>query len=372
MSETSIPVPRRRRGLRWLVIIAVAIPLLWVGYWFAGRQIVITAFGNSAESLGAAGRDVACGNRALGGFPLRLDLDCGNLVFHDREAGTAITAARITATAPLYRPGRVDASITGPLTIEAPAHGLSLQASWEAATATMDAGFAGLNRATLAFDQVEIVPGAGENRTPFTLIGADRATVSALPGAGNDYRFTLDANAIAINPESGDSPPPAALDAAVTALDMGGSLGTNPGRTIAAWLADGGELQVDRFDLTMGDATAGVTGRLRATAEGVLSGELNVRIVGLDADSGHRRAPRPRLEGPADPDRRHGGRHHPRGARQPSGPRRAGHDPERRGAGRPHPARDDSPTPAVTATPRPSPMPCDRPKSGRRSPARPR
>ena len=32
----------------------------------------------------------------------------------------------------------------------------------------------------------------------------------------------------------------------------------------------------------MGDATAGVTGRLRATAEGVLSGELNVRIVGLD------------------------------------------------------------------------------------------
>ena len=48
----------------------------------------------------------------------------------------------------------------------------------------MDAGFAGLNRATLAFDQVEIVPGAGENRTPFTLISADRATVSALPGVG--------------------------------------------------------------------------------------------------------------------------------------------------------------------------------------------
>ena len=36
----------------------------------------------------------------------------------------------------------------------------------------MDAGFGGLNRATLAFDQVEIVPGAGENRTPFTLISA--------------------------------------------------------------------------------------------------------------------------------------------------------------------------------------------------------
>lgn len=281
MSETSVPVARRRRGLRWLVIIAVALPLLWVGYWFAGRQLVITAFSNSAESLGD-GRDVACGNRALGGFPLRLDLDCGNLVFHELGAGTAITAAHITATAPLYRPGWVDASITGPLTIEAPAHGLSLQASWEAATATMDAGFGGLNRATLAFDQVEIVPGAGENRTPFTLVRADRATVTALPGAGNDYRFTLDANAIAINPESGDSPPPTALDAAVTALDIGGSLGTNPGRTIAAWLAEGGELQIDRFDLTIGDATAGVTGRLRATAEGVLSGELNVRIVGLD------------------------------------------------------------------------------------------
>jgi hypothetical protein len=282
MSDTSVPARRRGRGLRWLIVIAVAIPLLWVGYWFASRQIVLMAFGNAAESLGAGGRDLACANRALSGFPLRLDLDCGNLVFNDREAGTAVTAPRITATAPLYRPGRVDASIASPLTIDAPPHGLSLVASWESAVATADAGFGGLNAATITLDQIEVVPGAGENSTPFALVSADHATVTAWPGSDGDFRFTLDANGIVIHQESGDGLPPVTAAAELIALGLGGSLGTNPGRTLANWLADGGEVQVDRLALTMGDATAGATGRLRASAEGVLSGELNVRIVGLD------------------------------------------------------------------------------------------
>ena len=132
------------------------------------------AFDRAFASLAANDRDLACDESVSGGFPFRLDLDCGNLAFNDRRANAAVTAARVTATAPLYRPGRVDAVIAGPVTIEAPDQRISLNASWQDAVATVDAGFGGINGATVTLDQVEIVPGAGKNRMPYTHASADR------------------------------------------------------------------------------------------------------------------------------------------------------------------------------------------------------
>ena len=90
--------------------------VLWVGYWFAARQAATMAFDRAFVSLAAAERDLACDESALSGFPFRLALDCGNLAFTDRRAGAAFTAARVTASAPLYRPGRVEAVIASPVT----------------------------------------------------------------------------------------------------------------------------------------------------------------------------------------------------------------------------------------------------------------
>lgn len=283
MTATTEPAPRRRRGLKWTAILIVAALVLWVGYWFAARQAATMAFDRAFASLAANQRDVACDETALSGFPFRLDLDCGNLAFSDRKAGAAVTAARVTATAPLYRPGRVEAAIAGPVTIEAPDQRVSLEASWENAVATVDAGFGGLNGATIALDQVEIVPGTGKNRMPFTHASADNATISALPASGGDYRFTIDATGLTLQPKKGDELPPMAIDADVTALDFGRSLGTDPGRTLAAWLADGAQLQVDRLTVAMGETTAGATGRLLISPDGLLSGDITMRIVGLDA-----------------------------------------------------------------------------------------
>jgi hypothetical protein len=282
MTATTEPRPRRRRGLKWAAILIVAALALWVGYWFAARQAAVMAFDRAFASLAADERDLACDESASGGFPFRLDLDCGNLAFKDRKANAAVTAARVTATAPLYRPGRVEAVIASPVTIEAPGQQVSLNASWQDAVAVVDAGFDGLNRATVTLDQVDIVPGAGKNRMPFTHASADRATISAFPASGGDYRFTIDATGLALQPKKGDELPPMAIDADVTALDFGRSLGTDPGRTLAAWLADGGELQVDRLTVAMGEAAAGATGRLLISPDGLLSGDITMRIVGME------------------------------------------------------------------------------------------
>ena len=78
------------------------------------------------------------------------------------------------------------------------------------------------------------MPGAGKNRMPFTQPAPISATISARPAAGGDYRFTIDATGLALQPKKGDELPPMAIDADVTALDFGRSLGTDPGRTLAA------------------------------------------------------------------------------------------------------------------------------------------
>jgi hypothetical protein len=283
MTTVTEPAPRRRRRLKWAAIVVVAALVLWVGYWFAARQAATMAFDRAFASLVANERDLACDQTVLSGFPLRLDLDCGSLAFNDRKAGAIVTAARLTATAPLYRPGRVEAVIAGPMTIEAPDQRVSLNASWGDAVAVVDAGFGGLNGATVDLQAVEIVPGAGKNRMPFTRASANSATISALPASSGDYRFTVDVTGLALQPKKGDALPPMAIDADVTALDFGRSLGTDPGRTLAEWLADGAQLQVDRLTVAMGEATAGATGRLLISPDGLISGDVTMRIVGLDA-----------------------------------------------------------------------------------------
>jgi hypothetical protein len=283
MTVPTEATPRRRRGLKWIAILVVAGLVLWVGYWFAARQAATMAFDRAFASLAASDRDLACDETALSGFPFRLALDCGNLAFTDRKAGATVTAARVAATAPLYRPGRVEAVIASPMTIDAPGERVSLQVAWGDAHATVDAGFGGLNGATLALEAVEVVPGAGKNRMPFTRASADSATISAIPAAGRDYRFTLDAKEFALQPKKGDALPPMEIEADLTALAFGDSLGTDPGRVLKAWLASGPQLQVDRLTVAMGETSTGASGRLLISPDGLISGDVTLRIVGLDA-----------------------------------------------------------------------------------------
>ena len=177
MTAMTEPAPRRRRGLKWAAILVVAALVLWVGYWFAARQVAVMAFDRAFASLAAdATRPRLRRERAQAASRSASISTAAISPSTTGEANAAVTAARVTATAPLYRPGRVEAAIAGPVTIEAPDQRRVAPRVVGDAVATVNAGFGGLNRATVALDQVEIVPGAGKNRMPFTRASADHAT----------------------------------------------------------------------------------------------------------------------------------------------------------------------------------------------------
>jgi hypothetical protein len=275
--------PRRGRGTRILALVVAGAVLLWCGYWVAGNRVAAMAFERVTESLGADGRELGCGTNHSGGFPFRLDLDCSGMTYRDSRAGLAVAMARLTATAPLYRPGAVEAVLSGPLMVAIPGRDLAIKASWATATAEANASLGGLNGGSFRFEGFAIEPDGGRNRLPFTRLSAAHAAGWAIPLAGGDYRLSFDAADVGLTPKKGKDLPPLALSVDLIARGFGSRLGTDPARTLALWVEAGGTLDIERFAVTLGEAGATATGQLSVSPEGLVSGDIVVRIAGLDA-----------------------------------------------------------------------------------------
>lgn len=274
--------PRRRpRGPKILIAVALLFAALWCGYWYATNRMITAALADVSTTFAAEGRALACGNQTVGGFPLSLTLDCGTPSYADGTAGVSAGLARISASAPLYWPGSVSTALAGPLTFKAPALGIELNASWTAASASAEAGLRGLTSAAAAFDGLSVANDGQPKALPVVSLSAAHAEAAARPAGGSDYRFTAEGDGIAIKPAAGAALPEIDAVLRVKAVGFGNALGTDPRRTVAAWLAGGGALEVERLTLAAGTTSATATGNLTVSKAGLVSGDLNLRLVGL-------------------------------------------------------------------------------------------
>lgn len=274
---------RGGRRYRILLIAVGVLVLLWCAYWFASNQIAAAAAGKVVAALAAGGRDVACTENVTGGFPLSLDLECGQVTFNDENAGMAVALSRVVATAPLYQPGSFDAEIAGPMTLDASVAGGSVDAEWERAVAHAEAGFSGLNRVNVELDTLLLRPKSGPVAQRFTEIAAERAQALAEPADGDAYRFVVLADRVLAKPVAGPDMPILGAMMDVTARDFGSSLGLDPGRTVRAWAARGGTIDVRQVAAVFGGASAVASGALELSSDGLLSGTLTLRLRGLEA-----------------------------------------------------------------------------------------
>jgi hypothetical protein len=68
----------------------------------------------------------------------------------------------------------------------------------------------------------------------------------------------------------------------LTALKLGNGLGTDPRKALRDWFAGGGTLQIDQMSVTIGAVSIDASGTLTASSDGLLSGKLTTRFIGLD------------------------------------------------------------------------------------------
>ncbi|MCP4380210.1 MAG: DUF2125 domain-containing protein [Hyphomicrobiales bacterium] len=281
--EPIVQPERRRRGRRWFFILLAVLAVLWCGYWFASSWAAATAADRLVASLTAGGRTLACDQNTTGGFPLTLDLECRAASFADDREGMSVVLSGATASALLYWPGSVQASLAGPLEVDAALQGLSLDADWARAVADLDAGFSGVNRLSIALDDVVVTPRSDGVRLLFERFTAGEAEVIAEPAAADAYRFFVRGEAVRMTPIGGEDYPELAVWLDVAARNFGSALGIDPQETISAWIAGGGILDVARLGFSLGGSSAIASGTVEVSPDGKLSGALVVRLTNLDA-----------------------------------------------------------------------------------------
>lgn len=274
------PPRRRGRALWWIVGILVLLAVLWVGYWFAANRIASAAVGKAVEGLAAGGRTLTCTTTTSGGFPLSLDVDCQSPRFAD-SGGVSLSLGGASARAPLWWPGSVNATLTGPFTLEDAARGLSVGATWAAGLAGVDAGLGGLNGGHAAFDQLKLTAQGGG--APLATLAAARAEANAGSAGTNSYRFRADGTGLVLTLADGRTMP--TFDGAVdiTAVNFGETLGSDPREAFTAWLTGaGGGFKLEALTVTAGDVAATATGVGILHEDGLLSADLTVRLRGLN------------------------------------------------------------------------------------------
>ncbi len=271
---------RRGRGRRIILGTIIVLALLWCGYWYAASKVAAVGLERVVAAVASHGRTAVCGTQSMAGFPLSLDLQCSGARFADPAMSADL--GHIALTAPLYRPGHVDANLTAPLVLNAPDLGLAVTASWSAARVSADAGLNGLSGASGTLTALSLEQAGASLRLPFRKIGAGEAEFAAAPGNGNDYRLTGSARDIVIEPLSGQKLPVLAGALDVSALKFGRSLGLDPKKVLQDWVAKGGAIDLTRLTLFLGAASISASGPLTLSSAGLLSGTLNVRLVGLD------------------------------------------------------------------------------------------
>ena len=275
--------PRRRNGKIYMVATLVVLALLWVGYWYGAREIASVALERMTTSAGARGYTVECQDEIAGGFPLGISLSCNRVSLAAKTSGQSTIVDGFSATAPLYRPGRIESVATGPLVLGGPANAIGLTANWLKAETTLGAGLGGLSSIATYVEDLSVRPLPGHRSPPFGGLAITNGTVLIAPGSGDSYRISASALDVAFATDDGRQLPEINLEAELSALAFGDSLGLDPREALRDWLSSGAILQIDNLAVAVDTVSTRYSGTLALSPDGGISGDLKLIITGLEA-----------------------------------------------------------------------------------------
>jgi hypothetical protein len=280
-AQTSTTTSTRERPRRrfWLIFVAVLLFVLaaaWVVYWYVAYRFT-SSYVREASAVEDTDETVlACGDRQLGGFPLQITISCREAV--TQSGGARASVAALTATAPLYNPGRVDAEIDPPFNYSGVNH--TIGADWTGAGLQLNAGLGGLNRAQVSLAGLDVqVTDLVDN--VIWAATADAWGTELRPADGDDtaFRVNLSTSNLVIQ-LGGNTYPSVSGTAALTILDSGNRVDRDPAAIVGDWLAAGGAFRIDDMVLTSGDVVAEFIGPMTLEIDGTLSGEVTLRYYG--------------------------------------------------------------------------------------------
>ena len=183
MSAATAP----RRSRFWLFAPPALLALLAAALtaaWFVIRARTGEALDAFVANEAAAGRRWDCPERAIAGFPFRIEVSCARLAIEGPEG--ALAAGRLRTVTQIYQPRHTIFELDGPF--RAASGGVAAEGSWDALRGSVHTAANGLERVSLVLGapklRVTVLP-AGETmlsaRSAPSSCATERLQVPGLP-----------------------------------------------------------------------------------------------------------------------------------------------------------------------------------------------
>jgi hypothetical protein len=276
--------PRRSH---WLIaaplMLVLALAVAWSGVWYVAAGRAKTLVEDWRAEQAKAGRVFTCGTQAVGGYPFRIEVRCGDAgaELKDTQPPVALMLKQIVIVAQVWDTKLLIAEFTGPLTASDPGQPVYLTADWTLAQASVRGTPAQPERASIAIDGLKLDDHG--NR----LMDARHAEFHARVQFGSwPHNPAIDlavkfvgATAPGLIPLAKE---PSDVDV-VAVLHGLKDLSPKPVLVrLREWQAAGGRLEVQSARLAQGDALATATGTLALSPRGRLDGALRVTAAGAE------------------------------------------------------------------------------------------
>jgi hypothetical protein len=277
-------LPARRPSRFWLytpfVLLAV-LAIAWTAAWFVIRGRVADGIDGWLAAEAGAGRQWTCAERAIDGYPFRIELSCAELRW--QSEGSSGTLGPVEAVAQVYQPRHVIVLVGGPLRFSGGA--VTAAAEWRLLEASIRIGRDGLQRASVIAQAPQVrlagLPGdlalSSESLNLHLRPSPTRAAEGAVDIAANATGARVPAlDALA----GGAEPANLQLDLTATETDAFAQ-GFDPDQA-EAWREAGGRIDLLLLSIAKGARRLEAKGSLRLDDQHRPAGQLTLAGAGLD------------------------------------------------------------------------------------------
>jgi hypothetical protein len=281
------PDPQPRRPWRFAIPLALVavVALAWTGVWYyaASRaESEITAW-RAREA--AEGRSIDCAPQTIGGYPFRIELNCGDPALELRSARLSIKAKELHGAVQIYEPSLLIAESTGPLTVADQGQPPRVTVDWKLAQASLRGSPSEPERISVVFDNPSatgLIDGSTGHVAKAEHLELHARQAPRLPQdpLAIDLALSLAKAVLPGIPHLPDQP----IDAAITGTLRGlKDLAPRPlAQLLRELQAANGRLDITSLRIQQGEILTTGQGALGLTPSGRLDGQITLTVAGVD------------------------------------------------------------------------------------------
>jgi hypothetical protein len=285
--------PPRKRS-RWPLFVMpgllVVLSIGWSAFWFYASSQVGAQFERWRTREAQSGRVYDCGKLSVGGYPFRFEVRCENATVDlisqtaNRKFGKG-QLSEILAVAQIYNPQLLIAEFSGPLTVTEQGEQQSLIVNWSKAQSSVFGLPVSPQRMSLVVDEPTLERSVGSVRAP--LARAKRSELHGRIAEGSAAANPVIEAVWQLTQASADALHPALAE--TFDLNLQARLSGLKDFRPKPWperfreiQAANGRIEILQSRLQQGNMIAIATGSLGITPEGLLDGELQMVVAGLE------------------------------------------------------------------------------------------